>query len=129
MRPAVVAREGRFLRGRLASGLLRHLGLDELVAESDEAYVELAAALAGDRERRQALRERIEAGRERLYRDAGAARRAAALRRNRRCLSHDRSGSPQYFSTSARTRSRSLTAAFQSPPSGAIGAPMVTAIG
>ena len=65
----VVAREGRFLRGRLASGTLRHLGLGELVAESDEAYVELAAALAADRARRQALRKRIEAGRERLYRD------------------------------------------------------------
>ncbi len=65
----VVAREGRFLRGRLASGVLRHLALDELVAESDEAYVELAATLAADRERRQALRKLIEAGRERLYRD------------------------------------------------------------
>ena len=66
----IVAREGRFLRGRLASGVLRHLGLDELVAPSDEAYVELAAALAADRERCRALRQRIEAGRERLYRDA-----------------------------------------------------------
>jgi predicted O-linked N-acetylglucosamine transferase (SPINDLY family) len=65
----IVAREGRFLRGRLASGMLRHLGLDELVAPSDEAYVELAATLAADRERRQELRRRIEAGRERLYRD------------------------------------------------------------
>ena len=65
----IVAREGRFLRGRLASGVLRHLGLDELVAGSDEAYVELAVTLAADRERRQALRKRIEAGRERLYRD------------------------------------------------------------
>jgi protein O-GlcNAc transferase len=66
----IVAREGRFLRARLASGVLRHLGLDELVAPSDEAYVELAATLAADRERRLALRKRIEAGRQRLYRDA-----------------------------------------------------------
>jgi protein O-GlcNAc transferase len=66
----IVAREGRFLRGRLASGVLRHLGLDELVAPSDQAYVELAVTLAGDGERRQALRKRIEAGRQRLYRDA-----------------------------------------------------------
>jgi protein O-GlcNAc transferase len=65
----IEAREGRFLRGRLGSGVLRHLGLDELVAPSDEAYVELAVALAADRERRQELRRRIEAGRERLYRD------------------------------------------------------------
>jgi len=65
----IVAREGRFLRGRLASGMLRHLGLGELVAESDEAYVGLAAALAADRERRQALRLRIQSARQRLYRD------------------------------------------------------------
>jgi protein O-GlcNAc transferase len=65
----IVAREGRFLRGRLASGVLRHLELDDLVAPSDEAYVELAATLATDRARRQELRRRIEAGREPLYRD------------------------------------------------------------
>jgi protein O-GlcNAc transferase len=65
----IVAREGRFLRGRLASGVLRHLGIGELVAPSDEAYVELAATLAADRERRHELRRRIEAGRKRLYRD------------------------------------------------------------
>ena len=62
--------EGRFLRGRLASGMLRHLGLDELVAPSDEAYVELAVTLAADRQRRQELRRRIESARQRLYRDA-----------------------------------------------------------
>ena len=66
----IVTREGRFMRGRLASGPLRHIGLPELVAPTDEAYVELAVALAGDRERRKALRARIEAGRARLYRDA-----------------------------------------------------------
>jgi predicted O-linked N-acetylglucosamine transferase (SPINDLY family) len=66
----IVARESRFLRGRLASGMLRHLGLGELVAESDEAYVELIAALAADRERRQVLRRRIQSARQGLYRDA-----------------------------------------------------------
>jgi predicted O-linked N-acetylglucosamine transferase (SPINDLY family) len=65
----IVACEGRFLRGRLASGPLRRLGLDELVAPSAEAYVELAVALATDAARRQALRRRIESRRERLYRD------------------------------------------------------------
>lgn len=65
----IVTREGRFLRGRLASGPLQRIGLGELVAPSEEAYVELAVALAGDRERRQALRRRIESGRERLFRD------------------------------------------------------------
>ena len=66
----LVAYEGRFLRGRLASGPLRHLGLDELVAGTKQAYVELAVALAGDAPRRQALRGRIEETRARLFRDA-----------------------------------------------------------
>lgn len=66
----IVAREGRFLRGRLASGTLRHLGLAELVAPTDEAYVELAVTLAADRERRQALRARMAAGRDALFRDS-----------------------------------------------------------
>jgi predicted O-linked N-acetylglucosamine transferase (SPINDLY family) len=65
----IVACEGRFLRGRLASGPLRHLGLDELVATSKEAYVDLVVALAGDAGRRKALRRRIESGRGRLFRD------------------------------------------------------------
>jgi protein O-GlcNAc transferase len=65
----IVAREGRFLRGRLASGPLERIGLAELVAPSDEAYVELAAGLAGERERRQALRRRIESARGALFDD------------------------------------------------------------
>ena len=48
----VVTREGRFLRGRLASGMLRHAGLDELVATSDQDYIDLAVALANDASRR-----------------------------------------------------------------------------
>jgi protein O-GlcNAc transferase len=65
----VVTREGQFLRGRLASGMLRHAGLDELVATSDAAYVELAVALASDPGRRQALRERVRNASERLLED------------------------------------------------------------
>lgn len=66
----LVAYEGRFLRGRLASGPLRHLGLAELVAGTKQAYVDLAVALAADAGRRQALRARIEEVRGRLFRDA-----------------------------------------------------------
>jgi protein O-GlcNAc transferase len=65
----VVTREGRFLRGRLASGMLKHIGLDELVAPSDAAYVELVVALANDADRRQLLRERIREARGRLFED------------------------------------------------------------
>lgn len=65
----IVTREGRFLRGRLASGILKRIGLAELVTPTEAAYVELAVALARDAERRRALRGRIEANRERLFGD------------------------------------------------------------
>jgi predicted O-linked N-acetylglucosamine transferase (SPINDLY family) len=42
----VVTREGRFMRGRLASGILKRLGLGELVAQTDDEYVEAAVRLA-----------------------------------------------------------------------------------
>jgi len=65
----VVTREGRFLRGRLASGILKHIGLAELVAPTDGDYVELAVTLASDKARRDALKARIVAGRAKLYDD------------------------------------------------------------
>jgi predicted O-linked N-acetylglucosamine transferase (SPINDLY family) len=65
----VLAYEGRYLRGRLASGMLRHLGLDELVARTEGEYIELAVALASDDGRRAALRQRIARERGRLYED------------------------------------------------------------
>jgi predicted O-linked N-acetylglucosamine transferase (SPINDLY family) len=65
----VLTREGRFLRGRLASGLLRHAGLDDLVAPSDERYVELAVELASDARRREALRRQVRERCRRLYAD------------------------------------------------------------
>lgn len=65
----IVGYEGRFLRGRFASGMLQHIGLPELVARSDAAYIELAVALANDAERRADLRRRIARQREALYED------------------------------------------------------------
>ena len=44
----VVAFEGAFMRGRLASGPLRHLGLDELVATTPEAFADIALRLVED---------------------------------------------------------------------------------
>jgi predicted O-linked N-acetylglucosamine transferase (SPINDLY family) len=44
----VVAYEGEFMRGRLASGALRRLGLDELVATTPEAYADIALRLVDD---------------------------------------------------------------------------------
>lgn len=66
----IVTREGRFLRGRLASGILRRMSLEELIAPCDEAYVELAAALCAEPVRRERLRRAIRERRGRVYLDA-----------------------------------------------------------
>ncbi len=65
----VVTREGRFLRGRLASGILKRMGLAELVAASEADYVELAVKLCRDPEYRGHLRGRIQAARSILFED------------------------------------------------------------
>jgi predicted O-linked N-acetylglucosamine transferase (SPINDLY family) len=65
----VVTQRGEFLRGRLGSGILEHLGLGELVAADDDAYVALAVRLAGDAQARAGVRERMAARRDTLYGD------------------------------------------------------------
>jgi len=65
----VVTREGRFLRGRLASGILKRMGLQELVAGSEEEYISLAVELIRDGEYREYARKRIEAERHVLFED------------------------------------------------------------
>jgi len=66
----VAAWEGRFLRGRLASGLLRRMGLDELVAGTEADYVQTVVRLAQDAAYWGGVRERMVAARARLYGDA-----------------------------------------------------------
>jgi predicted O-linked N-acetylglucosamine transferase (SPINDLY family) len=65
----VVAREGRFLRGRLASGLLKRLDLLELVTPTGADYAALAVRLVRDRAYREDIRGRIAARRHLLYED------------------------------------------------------------
>jgi predicted O-linked N-acetylglucosamine transferase (SPINDLY family) len=70
----IVTREGRFLRGRLASGILKRMGLRELVARTEEDYVALAVRLVQDAEYREHLRERIEKSRYLLFEDTAPIR-------------------------------------------------------
>jgi predicted O-linked N-acetylglucosamine transferase (SPINDLY family) len=70
----VVTREGRFLRGRLASGVLRRMGMTELIAESEEEYVDLAVRLGRDNTFRTDLQERIKQSRGLLYDDVASVR-------------------------------------------------------
>jgi tetratricopeptide (TPR) repeat protein len=65
----IVTREGRFMRGRLASGILRRMELQELVTAGEEAYVALAVSLCRDGEYRADVRARIEARRQVLFDD------------------------------------------------------------
>lgn len=70
----VVTLEGRFLRGRLASGMLRHIGLQDLVAGSADQYIALAVKLARDPAYREAVRRRIEERRVALFEDTAPIR-------------------------------------------------------
>jgi predicted O-linked N-acetylglucosamine transferase (SPINDLY family) len=65
----IVSREGSFLRGRLASGPLRRMGLLELVTGSEEEYIGLVVRLVQDREYRDQIRRRMEAKRHVLFED------------------------------------------------------------
>ena len=70
----IVTREGRFLRGRLASGILKRMGLQELIAGSEEDYISLAVKLIQDEEYRERTHKRIEAERHVLFEDVAPIR-------------------------------------------------------
>lgn len=65
----IATREGRYLRGRLAGGILKRMGLQELIAGSEEDYVALAVKLIQDGKYRERTRRRIEAERHVLFED------------------------------------------------------------
>lgn len=70
----MIAREGRFMRGRLASGILKRLGLQELVATSDEEFVALAERLIRDSAYREQVVARMASARPALFADAAVIR-------------------------------------------------------
>ena len=65
----VLAREGDFMRGRLASSILRRMELPDLVAGTDEAFIQMAIQLAGDSLKRKELRAEIASRRKILFHD------------------------------------------------------------
>jgi protein O-GlcNAc transferase len=67
-----VTYEGRFMRGRLGSGIMRQLGLPELIAADKARYVESAVHLGEDARYRAQLRERIRVSAPALYADKSA---------------------------------------------------------
>ena len=62
------------MRGRLASGILKRMGLSELVATSEEDYIAIAVRLAQDAECRRRTRERIVETRHILHDDPAPVR-------------------------------------------------------
>jgi predicted O-linked N-acetylglucosamine transferase (SPINDLY family) len=65
----IVTMEGRFMRGRLASGILKRLGMRDLAARSEHEYVKLAVRLASDERFACEIRQEIESRRDALFRD------------------------------------------------------------
>lgn len=65
----IVTREGRFMRGRFASGILKRMGLPELVVDSEEDYVALVVRLVQDRQYRRCLVDHIKQFRDVLFDD------------------------------------------------------------
>ncbi len=83
-----VTYEGRFMRGRFGSGILRQLGLADLVASSLPQYMDLAVRLALDPVWRGQLRDQLQLNEHQAYSDAGAVDALA------RVLMQSRSGLP-----------------------------------
>ena len=66
----IVTLPGRFMRGRQSAGMLRLMGVDELVARDVDDYVRIVARVVGDVAWRAALSARIREGRQRVFDDA-----------------------------------------------------------
>ena len=58
----VVTLEQPMIAGRQTLSMLRNLGLDELVAADEQAYVDIAAKLSGDLDALEALRAKLRPG-------------------------------------------------------------------
>jgi predicted O-linked N-acetylglucosamine transferase (SPINDLY family) len=65
----IVTKEGQFMRGRLAAGLLKRMGLSQLVATSDHEYIELAVQLVKDKEYHSRITKKMTEMRSFLYED------------------------------------------------------------
>jgi protein O-GlcNAc transferase len=68
----VITMAGDLMRGRHSAAILTMLGMPELIAETPEAFADLAIALGRDPAARAALRARIARDKHRLYRDTAA---------------------------------------------------------
>ncbi len=70
----LVTRESRFLRGRLASGILRRLGMTDLIAQTTDDYVSLVVKIVRDSGLQQRIRAEVVQRRAILYDDVASIR-------------------------------------------------------
>ena len=70
----IVTQEGQFLRGRLASGILRKIGMPDLIAPTSSAYIDLAVRLCRDTKFCQSVRARANLARTSIYNDMSVVR-------------------------------------------------------
>ena len=68
----VVSCRGRFMRGRLGSGMLERLSLPDLVADGPRSYVDIAVSLAESRHARSWVRDQLRMNLPSAYRDQSA---------------------------------------------------------
>jgi predicted O-linked N-acetylglucosamine transferase (SPINDLY family) len=65
----VLTRDGPMARGRQSAAMLRMMGIDDLIADSEEHYVTTAVAFVRDDARRELMRQRIEQRQSLLFDD------------------------------------------------------------
>ena len=65
----IVTREGQFMRGRLASGILKRMGMSELIANTEEEYITLVVRLVEDKRYRQEIAKKLQENKVILYND------------------------------------------------------------
>jgi predicted O-linked N-acetylglucosamine transferase (SPINDLY family) len=65
----IVTREGKFMRGRLASGILKRIGLQELIAQDEDDFVDLIVKITTDQKYNRFIGNKIIESRDSLYFD------------------------------------------------------------
>jgi predicted O-linked N-acetylglucosamine transferase (SPINDLY family) len=65
----IVTIEGKFMRGRLASGILKRMGMDELITRSEAEYIDLVIRIVKDTNYRDEVVKKITDKRDILYED------------------------------------------------------------
>ncbi len=68
----IVTKEGQFLRGRFGSGIVKRMGLEELVAKTDKEYVDLAVKLTLDAAYRRNVQEKMMGSVDAIFGDSEA---------------------------------------------------------